>query len=108
MTSAVWPATYSEIFPTKVRLSGIAVGTQFAFPVIGFAPTIAVVLAGGTASGWLPVSIAGSRVLCDRRHLDRPGPGDLQDPGQRTRHQGQRSKQRSRPASPSASDSNNR
>ncbi len=59
MTSAVWPATYSEIFPTKVRLSGIAVGTQFAFPVIGFAPTIAVVLAGGSGSGWLPVSLLG-------------------------------------------------
>lgn len=59
MTNAVWPATYAEIFPTNVRLSGIAVGTQFAFPLVGFAPTIAFVLAGGTSAGWLSVSILG-------------------------------------------------
>lgn len=63
MTNATWPATYSEIFPTKVRLSGIAVGTQFAFPLIGFAPTIAVALAGGSTNGWVPISIM-AIVIC--------------------------------------------
>ncbi|GGF49860.1 MFS transporter [Marmoricola endophyticus] len=57
MTNAVWPVTYSEIFPTEVRLSGMAVGTQFGFALAGFGPTIAVALAGGDSSGWLPVSV---------------------------------------------------
>ncbi|MEJ8825956.1 hypothetical protein WKW80_28665 [Variovorax humicola] len=34
------PATYAERFPTQVRLSGMAVGTQFGFAVAGFAPLI--------------------------------------------------------------------
>ncbi len=57
ITNAVWPATYAEIFPTEVRLSGMAVGTQFGFALAGFSPTIAVALAGGSANGWLPVAI---------------------------------------------------
>lgn len=57
MTNAVWPVTYAEIFPTQVRLSGMAVGTQFGFALAGFSPTIAVALANGTSAGWLPVSI---------------------------------------------------
>ncbi len=32
LTNAVWPATYAERFPTSVRLSGMAIGTQFASP----------------------------------------------------------------------------
>ena len=31
MPNAVWPATYAEYFPTSVRLSGMAIGTQFGF-----------------------------------------------------------------------------
>jgi len=57
MTNAVWPATYAEIFPTKVRLSGMAIGTQFGFALAGFSPTIAVALAGDSANGWVAVSI---------------------------------------------------
>jgi MFS family permease len=57
MTNAVWPATYAEIFPTKVRLSGMAIGTQFGFALAGFSPTIAVAIAGDSASGWVAVSI---------------------------------------------------
>lgn len=57
MTNAVWPVTYAEIFPTKVRLSGMAIGTQFGFALAGFSPTIAALIAGNSASGWLPVSI---------------------------------------------------
>ena len=44
MPNAVWPATYAEYFPTRVRLSGMAIGTQFGFALAGFTPTIA---------GWL-------------------------------------------------------
>ena len=41
MPNAVWPATYAEYFPTRVRLSGMAIGTQFGFALAGFTPTIA-------------------------------------------------------------------
>lgn len=63
MVNAAWPATYAEIFPTRVRLSGIAVGTQFAFPLAGFTPTIAVALAGGSANGWAAAAGLGA-VIC--------------------------------------------
>jgi MFS family permease len=53
MPNAVWPATYAEYFPTSVRLSGMAVGTQFGFALAGFAPTIAGALIGGEASNWV-------------------------------------------------------
>ena len=45
ITNAVWPATYAERFPTQVRLSGMAIGTQFGFAVAGFAPLIESALA---------------------------------------------------------------
>jgi MFS family permease len=55
--NGVWPAFYAEMFPTKVRLSGMALGTQIGFAIGGFAPTVAAWLAGGELSGWLPVAI---------------------------------------------------
>jgi MFS family permease len=57
MTNAVWPATYAEYFPTNVRLSGMAVGTQFGFALAGFTPTIAAALAGTGDGGWPKVAI---------------------------------------------------
>ena len=53
LTNAVWPATYAELFPTKVRLSGMAVGTQFGFAVGGFAPLIQTAIAGPAGTPWL-------------------------------------------------------
>lgn len=44
------------MFPARVRLSGMAVGTQVGFAIGGFAPTIAGALAGPGAAGWLPVA----------------------------------------------------
>jgi MFS family permease len=55
MPNAVWPATYAEYFPTSVRLSGMAIGTQFGFALAGFTPTIAGALMGGDASNWWKV-----------------------------------------------------
>ncbi|WP_323101344.1 MFS transporter [Intrasporangium sp. YIM S08009] len=55
-TNAVWPSTYAEYFPTSVRLSGMAVGTQFGFALAGFTPTIAAALLGGTGAGWPKVA----------------------------------------------------
>ena len=56
MPNAVWPATYAEYFPTKVRLSGMAVGTQFGFALAGFTPTIAGALMAGDADNWVRVA----------------------------------------------------
>jgi MFS family permease len=55
--NAVFPAFYSEMFPTKVRLSGMAIGTQIGFAISGFAPSIATAVAGPGAAGWVPVGI---------------------------------------------------
>jgi MFS family permease len=56
MPNAVWPATYAEYFPTRVRLSGMAIGTQFGFALAGFTPTIASALMGGDADNWVKVA----------------------------------------------------
>ncbi len=56
MSNAVWPATYAEYFPTSVRLSGMAIGTQFGFALAGFTPTIAGALMGGEVGNWWKVA----------------------------------------------------
>jgi len=56
MPNAVWPATYAEYFPTSVRLSGMAVGTQFGFALAGFTPAIAGWLMAGDADNWVRVA----------------------------------------------------
>ncbi|GAB3426881.1 MFS transporter [Flindersiella endophytica] len=45
-TNGIWPAFYGEMFPTRVRLSGMAIGTQIGFAIAGFAPTLATWVAG--------------------------------------------------------------
>ena len=57
MPNAVWPATYAEYFPTSVRLSGMAVGTQFGFALAGFTPTIAAALLAGDTANWVNVAV---------------------------------------------------
>jgi MFS family permease len=52
--NGVQPAFYGEMFPTRVRLSGMAVGTQIGYAIGGFAPTVAAAIDGG---GWLPVAL---------------------------------------------------
>ncbi|MXN17587.1 MFS transporter [Pseudooceanicola sp. GBMRC 2024] len=52
-------ALFSEQFETKIRLSGMAIGTQFGFAMGGFAPTIAAALAGPGLTHWVPVAIFG-------------------------------------------------
>src|SRR5256885_5622632 len=39
--NGVQPALYGEMFPTKVRLSGMAIGTQIGYAIGGLAPTAA-------------------------------------------------------------------
>lgn len=62
-TSGAWPAMYSEWFPTSVRTSGVALGTQISFAIAGFMPTIAVGIAGEESGSWLIVAALTS-VLC--------------------------------------------
>lgn len=49
-------ALWNEQFDTKVRMSGVAVGTQFGFALGGFAPSIAAALAGPKLENWGPVA----------------------------------------------------
>jgi MFS family permease len=55
--NGVWPALYGEQFPTQVRLSGMAIGTQIGFALGGFAPTISAAIARDGINGWVPVAI---------------------------------------------------
>lgn len=52
--NAVWPSFYSEMFPTRVRATGLALGTQIGFALSGgFVPVIATLLSGEQQTGWL-------------------------------------------------------
>ena len=35
MANGVWPAFYAEMFPTRVRVTGLALGTQIGFAISG-------------------------------------------------------------------------
>jgi len=50
--NAVWPAFYGEMFPARVRLSGMALGTQIGFAFSGFVPTIIAAWAGSGLDAW--------------------------------------------------------
>ena len=55
--NGVWPALYGEMFDTRVRLSGMAIGTQIGFALGGFAPAISAALMGPGPTGWIPVAM---------------------------------------------------
>jgi MFS family permease len=55
-SNGVWPAFYAEMFDTRVRLSGMAVGTQIGFALGGFAPAVAAAVQGPGPNGWWPVA----------------------------------------------------
>jgi MFS family permease len=54
--NGVWPSLYGEMFGTRVRLSGMAIGTQIGFALGGFAPTISAAILGPGPTGWMPVA----------------------------------------------------
>src|SRR3954451_592705 len=54
--NGIQPSLYGEMFPTRVRLCGTAIGTQVGFAIGGFAPTAAAWIAGDGAGGWIPVA----------------------------------------------------
>jgi MFS family permease len=76
MPNAVWPATYAEYFPTRVRLSGMAIGTQFGFALAGFTPTIASALIGSDADNWVRVAIFAAGACVISAIAVATGPGD--------------------------------
>jgi MFS family permease len=55
--NGVWPTLYGEMFSTRVRYSGMAIGTQIGFALGGFSPTIAAAIAGEGRNGWVPVAV---------------------------------------------------
>lgn len=62
-TNGIWPSFYGEMFTARVRLSGMAIGTQIGFAIAGFSPTIAAALDGEDGRGWVPVAVFVA-VLC--------------------------------------------
>lgn len=55
--NGVWPAFYGEMFSTRVRLSGLAIGTQIGFAVAGFAVTFAAQISGPDGTDWFAVAL---------------------------------------------------
>ena len=55
--NAIWPSFYAEMFETRVRYSGTAIGTQLGFLVAGFTPLVSQSLVGEGPYGWMPVAI---------------------------------------------------
>jgi MFS family permease len=55
--NGVWPSFYGEMFSTRVRLSGVAIGTQIGFAVAGFAVTFAAQIAGPDGTDWSSVAL---------------------------------------------------
>ena len=55
--NAVGASMYTEMFPTRVRYTGVALGTQLGFIVAGFAPTIMQAIKGQGSTGWVPVAV---------------------------------------------------
>ncbi len=56
IANGVWPAFYGEMFATRVRVSGLAFGTQIGFAVGGLAPAICAVLLSHWSGNWIPVA----------------------------------------------------
>jgi MFS family permease len=55
-SNAVWPAFSGEMFATRVRLSGVAIGSQIGITLGGFAPTLSAALLKSGHNGWVPVA----------------------------------------------------
>jgi MFS family permease len=55
--NAIWPSFYAEMFETRVRYSGTAIGTQLGFLAAGFTPLVSQSLVGPGPCGWIPVAI---------------------------------------------------
>ncbi|HUQ60133.1 MFS transporter [Lentzea sp.] len=54
--NGIWPSLYGEMFSTEVRLSGMAIGTQFGFAIAGLAPSVVAAIGSGRED-WVGVAI---------------------------------------------------
>ncbi|MFC0248616.1 MFS transporter [Citricoccus parietis] len=58
LSNGIWPSFYAEMFPTRVRVTGLAMGTQIGFAVSGgLTPIVASAVAGAQGTNWLAVSL---------------------------------------------------
>ncbi|WP_321793673.1 MFS transporter [Burkholderia pyrrocinia] len=55
-SNAVWPSFAGEMFATRVRLSGVAIGSQLGITLGGAAPALSAWLMREGADGWMPVA----------------------------------------------------
>jgi MFS family permease len=55
--NGIQSSLYTEMFPSRVRYTGVAIGTQIGYMIGGFAPAIAAAIEGDGPNGWLPVAI---------------------------------------------------
>jgi MFS family permease len=77
--NGIQPSLYGEMLPTRVRLSGMAIGTQIGFAIGGFGPTAAAAI-DGDGTNWVPVAayvllssvIAAVAVMTARETYDIP------------------------------------
>jgi MFS family permease len=54
MVNASWPSFFAEMFPARVRVSGLALGTQIGFAISGaVGPVLATALAGADLKEWV-------------------------------------------------------
>ncbi|MGD6978267.1 MULTISPECIES: MFS transporter [Citricoccus] len=64
LANGIWPSFYAEMFPTRVRVTGLAMGTQIGFAISGgLTPIVASAVAGAEGTNWLAVAIVVS-VAC--------------------------------------------
>lgn len=54
--NGVWPALYGEMFSTRVRFTGMAIGTQIGFTLAGQAPALAAYLTRHAPGDWPAVA----------------------------------------------------
>jgi MFS family permease len=55
--NGIQSSLYTEMFPSRVRYTGVAIGTQIGYMIGGFAPAIAKTLEGEGSTGWVPVAV---------------------------------------------------
>lgn len=62
--NAAWPSFFAEMFPSRVRVSGLAVGTQIGFALSGaIAPVAAAALSGSDVHDWVGPSLFAAALM---------------------------------------------
>ena len=56
-TNSVYPAYFSELFNTRYRVTGMAVGLQLGLVLTGFSPVIIQAISGAHGNAWWPAAL---------------------------------------------------